>query len=302
MSSQIICVLGSFFVASSTLSASHAFGYGDNGSGGSSGGDDGGSFSAISQTQQRRATERFDIISWIRGNQATIAAQNSKYGYSKGGSHAFTDLMLNYSQDTGPVTRNSVTLGNDTRNTGKVRFMWDDLFISSNTRRSLNIDLGFEGFLSQTTSFVPASSSTQSAHAYSELGGGLVLRPFGRSSQDTGLLVKGGYVNVTEAGLWANNQTQFSMYGTYLGAEAKLYLLPFLGAEADYTVVLQQAVNSLQGNWQMQRFTYGAFLEVYLIKISAYLMATEMDLSPSNGSAQIKELYSGVGFSGAFYF
>ena len=215
---------------------------------------------------------------------------------------AFTDITLLFQQDTGTVTRNSATLGKDSRSSGKIRVMWDDLFINSNQKRSLNIDLGFEGNLSQTTSFTVDPSSTQTSHAYSELGGGIILRPFGRSSQDTGLLVKGGYVNVSETGLWSNTPTQYSMYATYLGAEAKLYLLPFLGVDGDYTATLEQQIDALQGKWKMQRFTYGAFLEIYLLKISAYLMATEMDLSPASGAAPSKEIYSGVGFSGTVYF
>jgi hypothetical protein len=306
MSSQIICVLSGFFILSSTVMPSEAFAYGDYGSGGNSGSSSGGASSGasgIGETQQRRAAERFDIIGWIHSNNAQIAAQNSKYGYSKGGgSHAFTDIALFFTQDSGPVTRNSATLGKDNRSTGKIRVMWDDLFINSSQKKSLNIDLGFEGNLSQTTSFTVDPSSTQAGHTYSELGGGVILRPFGRSSQDTGLLVKGGYVNVNETGLWTNAQTPYSMYATYLGAEGKLYLLPFLGIEGDYSMTLEQEIDALQGRWKMQRFTYGAFLEIYLLKISAYLMSTEMDLTLLSGSAPIKEIYSGLGFAGTLYF
>jgi len=92
------------------------------------------------------------------------------------------------------------------------------------------------------------------------------------------------------------------MYGTYLGAEAKLYLLPFLGIEADYSTVLEQQIDALQGKWKMQKFIYGGFLEVYLLKVGVYLINTEMDLTPSNGAAQSKEIYNGVGFSGTMYF
>jgi hypothetical protein len=298
MSRQIICVLSTFFILSCVLGASRVEAYGSSGTSGS----DSGSFSGIAETQQRRASERFDIISWIRGNQATIAAQNSKYGYSKGGSHAWLDVVGDYRQDAGTVTRDSVTLGKDTRATAKLQAMLDDLFVRGNTTRSLNIDMGVEGFFSQTTNFTPDPASPQVSHSYDEMGGGLLLRPFGRSSQDSGLIAKGGYMNFTETGLWTNSQTQVSMYGTYLGAEAKLYLLPFLGVEGEYRTVLEQQVDALAGKWKMQRFTYGAFLEIYLLKIAAYLTNTEMILSPLDGSAPIKEIYNGVGFSGTFYF
>src|SRR5688572_27179035 len=40
----------------------------------------------IGETQSRRSAERFNIIDWIRTQNATKAAQDSKYGRGGGGS------------------------------------------------------------------------------------------------------------------------------------------------------------------------------------------------------------------------
>jgi hypothetical protein len=178
----------------------------------------------------------------------------------------------------------------------------DDLFTRGDRKASLNIDLGGEAFSSQTTSFAVASGVNQTAHSYQETGGGLVIRPFGRSSQDTGLLVKGGYVNVVETGLWSNTTTQYLLYAPYLGAEAKLYLLPFLGIYGDYHATLPTQTGALQGQWNMQRFMYGGFLEIFLIQVSAYINSTQMTLTPTSTNSAINENYTGYGFSGSLFF
>jgi hypothetical protein len=185
---------------------------------------------------------------------------------------------------------------------GRLQFLLDDLFTRGNRTKSMNIDLGVEGFYSQTTSFLVEAPLTQQSHAYAEMGGGLLIRPFGRSSQDTGLLVKGGYMSMNQTGLWSNSQTQVSHYATYLGAETKLYLLNFLGARAEYQTTLETDVTALRSSWKMQRFIYGGFLEIYMLNLGAYLMTTEMILTNKATGVAIKEVYSGVGFSGILHF
>lgn len=258
--------------------------------------------STIVDTQARRSLERFNIIDWIQSNKAAVAAQNAKYRASGSGYGPYLDLALNYTQDSGPVKKDSLNLGADSRSSGQIQFYLDDLITGGNRARVINIDIGFEGFFSQTTSFQAASGVSQSSHSYKEMGGGLLIRPFGRSSQDTGLAFKGGYVNIEEMGLWANNQTPISLYGTYLGADSKIYLLGFLGVFADYKNVLENPINTLNSKWKMQRFKYGAFLEIYLLQVSAYLMTTEMVLINNVTTTPIKETYNGMGLSATLFF
>lgn len=291
MSRQIIRVLAIFSVVSCHLISFEAHAQNQSSSG-----------SYIGQTQQRRAAERFNILDFVRSQQAAVSAQNAKYGKGNYSPGPYVDVVLSYAQDSGNVTRDSIELGKDTRGQARLQFLLDDLFTQGNKKRSLNIDLGFEAYYGQTTKFEPAATSTQASHSYTETGAGLLIRPFGRSSQDTGLLVKGGYANITETGLWFNNQNPVSIYGTYLGSEAKLYLLQFLGLKAEYQNFLETESSALSGKWKLQRFTYGAFLEVYLVKLGAYFMSTEMVLTPSATGTAVKEVYSGVGFSGTLYF
>ncbi|MCC6276999.1 MAG: hypothetical protein IT289_03675 [Oligoflexia bacterium] len=262
----------------------------------------GGGFN-IGATQSRRSSERFNILDWIRSQQAAVRAQDAKYGRAGGGGPGpYPDLTLTYWQDQGDVTRQSTKLGKTVRNAGRVQFLLDDLFRQGNKTRTLNIDLGFEAFLSQTNQFTPEPSITQQTHKYSEMGGGVALRPIGRSSQDTGLLLKAGYVHLDQTGLWSNTQSPISMYATYVGAEAKLYLLPFLGGRAEYFSTLETEIGSLNSKWKMQKFTYGAFLEIFLINLEAHLFSHEFVLTEAATANSTKEIHTGIGFAGSLHF
>src|ERR1700679_2062800 len=92
----------------------------------------------VTGTQERRASERFDIISWIRGNQSIIDRQNAKYGYGGSKRGPSLDIVLKFYEDSGTVVRSS-TLGNDTRATGKGQILLDDLFTRGDRKASLNI-------------------------------------------------------------------------------------------------------------------------------------------------------------------
>jgi hypothetical protein len=256
----------------------------------------------IGQTQERRQTQRVSIYDWIMANKKAISDQNAKYGLgSKVLAGPYPDLVLQYRSDHTFVRRGSTNLGEDDRGTAKIQFLLDDLIMGGDKTRSYSIDLGIEGFYSKSGNFKAADGITQVSHTYTETGGGLLIRPFGRSSQDTGFLVKGGYIDVDYSGLWENSDTLKKVWGFYFGAEGKLYLLPFLGIYGDYMVTTVQNIEGLGGKWGMYRLMYGAFIEVFLLNIHAYIIDSEYDFTPEN-SAKIKETFKGVGFGAILHF
>jgi hypothetical protein len=262
----------------------------------------GGTPGPIARTQGKRAAERFNILDWIAKNNRARSAQDSKYGRGSSGSNLHPDLTLMYRADKAKVSRDGSDLGHDTRYTAKLQFLLDDVFTQGNKGRSLNVDIGVEGFYSKTSAFAAEPRVIQESHSFSETGAGLLLRPFGRSSQDTGLMFKGGYMEVSQLGFWSNSTTTYKMPGTYLGAELKLYLLPFLGGMADYTTVLETKNDDLLGKWKMYRFLYGGFIEVYLLNLQFYFFNSEYIFTPDSGATPRKELSVGAGFGAALHF
>jgi hypothetical protein len=258
--------------------------------------------SAISQTQSRRSGERFNIIDWIRSNQAARAAQDAKYG--RGGSSGrgpFTDFVLSYRVNPTTLARDGETLGKYSAHTGKFQFLLDDLFSSGNKTRTLNTDLGFEVSYTQTKDFTVQEGGSQARFEYKELSGALLIRPIGKSSQDSGLILKGGYLNIDEQGFWFNSSQLVTLYAPYFGAEVKLYLFPFLGLRAEYDQSFESQVGLLGGKWKTGRFLYGAFLEIYLLNLEAYIFSNDSSFTPDGGTL-IKEQLNGTGFSATLFF
>jgi hypothetical protein len=107
---------------------------------------------------------------------------------------------------------------------------------------------------------------------------------------------------VDYTGLWENSNVLKKVWGYYLGAEAKIYLLPVLGIYGDFMTTLEKDIEGLGGKWSMRRFHYGAYFEIYLLNLQAYLIDTEYDFTPSSGAAKIAETSKGVGFGATLHF
>lgn len=262
---------------------------------------EGGSFY---QTYQRRSAQRFDILSYLADQRRIRSEQDARYGYSKGGSSFESDIVLTYWQPKGEIERSS-KLGDLSEQGGRVQFLLNGLFSEGNKRRLINIDLGFEGFYRATGDYL-AAPGAQTEWSVKESGGGLLIRPFGRSSQDTGLLLKGGYSSLSTRGLWDTSgapATTRSLSAPYWGAEAKLYLLPILGARAEYTATSPQKNDELAGSWSTTRVTYGAFLELFVVSVEAQIFDTRYLLKPSAaGSVETRDSFHGVGLLASLYF
>lgn len=271
---------------------------------GGSSGSSGGGPSAITETQSRRSAERFNIIDWIRSNNATKAAQDAKYGRGGGGGSRgpFPDLVLSYRMSPTTINREGVKVGTYSESTGRIQFLLDDLFSSGDRFRTINSDLGIEVSYAMTKEFQVDTAFVQDKHEYKDLSAALLIRPMGRSSQDTGFTVKVGYANIEETGMFANSLTVENLYGMFLGADLKLYLLPFLGLKGEYQYGLESSVGgNLVGKWKQSKFTYGAFLEVYLLSLEAYMFNKEISLIPDAGTA-VKETGTGTALGASLYF
>ena len=267
---------------------------------GKSGGDES---DGVAATQKKRARERFNIIDWIRQNQERMREQDSRYASAGGGkSFAELDLVLQYRQEAMPFRRDDTELGTLNSWEGRLQILLDNLINQGNRRRSLNVDIGLEGFYGASTGFSPLAGISQSRLEYRRMGGGLLLRPLGRSSQDSGLMVKGGYLTDTTNGFFVDGAPERVFSSAYLGAEAKLYLLPFLGGRAEYLHGLGVKNTELQGEVKTSTFTYGGFLEIWLVNLEVMVQQREWILQPDAGGAPRKEIQKGLGFSGSLFF
>jgi hypothetical protein len=260
----------------------------------------GGSFN---QKYQARKTERFDIISFLTNQKKTISAQNARYGSSGGkGFHINPDLALTYLYEPSVLTRDSAALGKAETSLVRGQFLMNDFISEGGTRRLINIDLGLEAYYLQTQHFAIDKTSTQIDFKTAESGAAILIRPFGRSSQDTGLMLKAGYLNMAETGLWTStNSSVRSLANFYYGAEAKLYLLPFLGVLGEYDLSASQNDSSIGGTWSMTRSRIGGFIEFHLLAIGAMVTTANYKLAPTSG-VEINDVDKGVSFFASVFF
>ncbi len=262
-----------------------------------------GSSGSFNQKYQARKTERFDIISYLSNQKKTISAQNARYGSGGGkGFHINPDLALTYMYEPSGLTRSSSTLGKAETSLVRGQFLMNDFISEGGTRRLINIDLGLEAYYLQTQHFIVDKASTQMDFKTGESGAAILIRPFGRSSQDTGLILKAGYLTLSETGLWTTaNSTLRSLSNFYYGAEAKLYLLPFLGAIGEYDLSGSQNDSSIGGTWSMTRSRLGGFVEFHLLALGALVTTTNYKLAPTSGT-EINDLDQGISFFASLFF
>ncbi len=260
--------------------------------------------SSFNQKYKDRQAERFDIIGYLTNQKKIISAQNAKYGTGgSGGFHIHPDLVLTYMSETSAnLTRDDgSTLGTAKTNMARLQFLANDFISQGGTRRLINIDVGVEVYIEQIQNFAVGLSSAQSQYKTSETGAAIILRPFGRSSQDTSLFVKAGYLNLTETGLWANaNATSASLSSFYFGAEAKLYLLPFLGAQAEFDTTPSQDSSAAGGSWQMSRWRYGGFVEFHMLAIGALITNSSYKLTQTG--SEVTDSEKGVSLFASLFF
>lgn len=266
-------------------------------------GKDGGWSSSFGEKYAKRSQERFDILSWVRDQKRIFSEQDRKWGNASGKGIWFTpDLTLAYYRDSGTLTRDGATLGDLSQQSARVQLLLNDFISVGNKAKLINVDLGFEVMSSLSSTFTVASGVSQTEWLGKEKAYGILFRPFGRSSQDTGLILKGGYFEINEKGLWSSDLTERTLNSSYWGVEAKLYLLPFLGGKAEYLSVLPANSDELSGKFQMQKLRYGAFLDLLILHLDAYSYVSDRTLTPSNGSSEVHDKDVGVGFGASLFF
>ncbi len=258
---------------------------------------------SFNQKYSDRKAERFDLISYLTNQKKIISAQNAKYGNTtSSGFQIHPDLVLTYMSESASLNRDDGSnLGKAQTSLARVQFLANDFVSQGGPRRSINIDVGLELYSLQTQQFTVDASSTQSQFKLAETGAALIFRPFGRSSQDTGLLLKAGYMSLNETGLWATaNNNAVSLGSLYYGAEFKLYLLSFLGSQVEFTTTPSQDSSAIGGSWQSSRWRYGGFVEFHLLALGALI--TESSYKLTQASAQVTDTDKGISFFASMFF
>jgi hypothetical protein len=154
---------------------------------------------------------------------------------------------------------------------GQLQFLLNGLVSEGSPRRAINVDLGLEYAGEQ---LAPKERNLAEAPVISDQfvrqSGSLLLRPFGRSSQDTMLLGRVGWtrirslVEVSGVGPGA-----IEGQGLSWGAEARLYILPVAGLHVDWSQTAPIQIEAWQAKAQLSSTRAGVFFEIGFLQIGA---------------------------------
>jgi hypothetical protein len=187
----------------------------------------------IVRVQKERESTRFTLTEWLRIKERMKLMDVWLAMFSKPEEEKFApELLLGYGLMAGEAGRElpAESKNFDTSATyGTVQFWFTNLVSSTTGLKTLNIDLGLEGNLTNTSlkNTTPLLGETGKWQQTSY--GTMNFRIFGRNIQDSALVLKvGKYQTLLEKGL----DRQLS--GITAGGSMTLYLLNFLGADGTY--------------------------------------------------------------------
>lgn len=163
--------------------------------------------------------------------------------------------------------------------------IWLTNLVSASTGlRTLNIDLGFDGYSQKASNaYTLANEVDEPVDFKPEINSlNLNLRILGSHSQDTSLVIGyGSEVGISQLG-WSDSQSleRVDYSGFSKKALLKLYVLNWLGLEGEYNLFEgTTSVGFGEVDFDKTRVRWGAFLEVSLLRFEYFMFETKTENS-----------------------
>ncbi len=228
----------------------------------------------IVQTQDEREKTRFTLTEWLRIKERMKLMDTWLALFSDPQKDKFS-LEINFSYKMGRGEKVFANEGIANKYQSQKQHiasqLWLTNILTSTTKtRALNIDFGVEGnLLLEKNSLDPQVDPKVENRSYLRWFTGN-FRIFGKNIQDTSLVLKAGQYN------YSNNYTDIlsteqRKEGLLWGADFYLYLLRFLGGEAEFQSFGKKSLGDKQG----QQLYYGGFIEVALLRLTGGVMIEE---------------------------
>lgn len=197
----------------------------------------------IEDVQEERKSTRWTLTEWLRIKERMKLMDVWLAMFSNPEEKFAPEISLGYAKSVGETEFQISSLGaNDALQSratnraedARLQFWFTNLISGSTGLRTLDVDLGLEGRFRNR--FMPGTDTVQvpvgqawNTQTEKIQQAGVNLRIFGVSSQDSSLVIKGGNFD-KDLGFAETDR----LSGRYWGGEMSLYLLSFLGAEANY--------------------------------------------------------------------
>lgn len=242
----------------------------------------------VTRVQEEREKTRWTLTEWLRIKERMKMMDVWLAMFSDPAKDRFRpELNLSWLVTRAAVDRKSGVASDpsvsqsslSTGHTGKAQFWATNLVSSTVGIRTLNLDLGVEtgqhdsGRLLSEDSLEPVAGSPRAQTNWYTAN----LRLFGKSIQDSSLVLKYGILQTTNSlvneellsNTAASNVQAKQLSSKMAGAELQLYLLKWLGAEGTYHAYLPTGLDDVNTTIQGEYSEAMGFIEISLIRFMA---------------------------------
>ncbi|MGE0173024.1 MAG: hypothetical protein AB7T49_09575 [Oligoflexales bacterium] len=234
----------------------------------------------IVTTQKERQDTRWTLTEWLRIKERMKLMDVWLAMFSDPKKDEFRpELSLTYGRSRAEVSSTGSGSSDMELQNLKAQLWLTNLISSTVGIRTLNIDLGVEG--ADTKPLDTAQASRLGAKVNYVSGN---FRIFGKSVQDTSLIVKGGRYTLDEGD---HNRT-----GAFAGGELCLYLTKWLGIEGTYGAYYSETFFESYDDFNGSYFDYYGFVEVSLLRL--FVGKFEQDLQYQGTSQATSGLIGGI--------
>lgn len=227
----------------------------------------------VVKTQEERENTRWTLTEWLHIKERMKMMDVWLAMFSNPQKDQFSpELNLSYGARRGALTQSVNSQSADTEATQFKGQLWLTNLISSTFgMRTLNIDLGGEGFLLRSEGSAGSGSASAgvnySGHSPKMQYGTANFRIFGKNIQDSSLVLKyGQYRRDGHHGFLTAMGTPSSFTGVVAGAEMSLYVFKWLGLEGNYLSFGDGKKLGSDASREGTYYDYMAYIEISLIR------------------------------------
>lgn len=257
----------------------------------------------VYETQERRYSTRFTLTEWMRIKErmkmmdlwlAIFSNPKDKDGGFK------PELNVIYGTHTGTfnVTGDDTFDGELKGKYFKGQFWLTNIISGTTGIKTLNIDIGAEGYMRLSDDALTALSGAQDPTTTTgSLTGNIAaryysanFRLFGKNIQDSSLVAKFGTYEVDNT-LFLNQLPQYvpeTKGGSFTGGELQFYLTKNLGVEGNYQQYAEantvEGANTISGEY----YDYNAYIEVSLLRVMFGKYSETWRASDTNGNYTVE--------------
>lgn len=221
----------------------------------------------VVKVQEERKSTRWTLTEWLRIKERMRLMDLWLAMFSDPKSKFEPEFLVMYLNMKGEFSNKNAAASNTTSyDTGSHTLkaqLWLTNLLSCHGVKTLNVDLGIEGYQRRIEKFDQEINPMMTAGGKTGYAS-LNFRIFGKNIQDSSLVLKYGNYRTTNPAFLISES---SLKGDLIGAEISLYLFKWLGIEGNYLKFHKAKTNIESSGFNGHYYDYNIYIEISLIRI-----------------------------------